>query len=84
MKKSELIKKLQEIPGDPEVVIGHSAPSPELVSPPGKIQTQPKYQLTEDIETIEDGLTPIIVISDQFFESEYADYPEEYFKKVFE
>lgn len=84
MKKSELIKKLQEIPGDPEVVIGNSASSPDVASPLEKIKTQPKYQLTEDTESIEDGLTPVIVISDQFFKSEFEDYPENEFREEFE
>ena len=88
MKKSQLIKKLQGIEGDPEIVLGTSVDSSEMSSETvvtcDKVIVEKKFKLINDVENLEDGLIDVIVISDEYFIPVHDDSTEKEFREDFE
>ena len=84
MNKDELIAALQAIPGNPEVVIGTELVDSEIMIVPTSVSQHPKFKLTEDTETVEEGLKQVIVIQDQGFDPPYSYITEEEFKEEME
>ena len=82
MNKRELIEMLNEFPDDCEIFIGTSCSS-DIALNDIHVETKKKFQLTDEIKSVKDGLHDVIIISDKSFDGEYYNITEEDFNNDF-